>query len=143
MTLSPVPGWALDDAIGPATVQSPGYLVSDVLPVVTINHQDDLGLQLYFPVCLTLPTHGRINIGQIKCPDIFQAIGDNLLHNRKWTVHLKDHVCGHLEFLGQTQCKLCWPIIIILPRNTDVPPAGPSCSAAHVQYWHYCRKTVR
>lgn len=83
-----------------ATVPFPGHLVSNVLLVVTINQQDDLALQLHIPVCLT--HRGRTNIGQIMCPDVFfQAVGDNVLHNRKWTVNLKDHVYGHQEFLGQ------------------------------------------
>lgn len=75
----------MGDVIHTATVHFPGHLVSNVLPVVTINHQDDLGPQLYIPVCLT--HHGRSNTGQIMFPDFFfQAIGDNLSHNKKWTV---------------------------------------------------------
>lgn len=43
----------LGDVIPNSYCTFPGHLVSSVLPVVTINHQDDLGSQLYIPVCLT------------------------------------------------------------------------------------------
>lgn len=87
LTLSPVPGtcsgwcyWYDSRTFS----RTPGFKCSACCH--TINHGEDLGLQIHIPVCLTYPTHSRTNIGQIMCPDSFQAIGDNLLHNRKWTV---------------------------------------------------------
>ena len=38
----------MGDVIHTATVHFPGHLVSNVLPVVTINHQGDLGPQLLY-----------------------------------------------------------------------------------------------